>query len=59
MKMDDTGMTQTSSIMNYFQRQKSPVTSDTMRTDEKTAESPISIDLKEDALVVGRKTFKV
>ena len=52
-------MTQTSSIMNYFQRQKSPVTSDTMRKDEKTAESPISIDLKEDALVVGRKTFKV
>ena len=59
MKMGDIGVTQTSSIMNYFQREKSPVATktDTLTKDKKIVKSPILVDLKEDALgiAIGKK----
>ena len=59
MKMGDIGVTQTSSIMNYFQREKSPVATktDTFTKDKKIVKSPILVDLKEDALgiAIGKK----
>ena len=50
MKMDDSGVTNTSSIMNYFHREKSPATTDTdaMTKDKKGNEN----------LILTEPTFK-